>query len=84
MPALIMLTSAVDNIDIKAFLICVGIGIAIGLVTVLVLRSQLRSVRPKNAAADYVVKGSFQLRGSRDIFLYRHVHRTPKPKNNNK
>lgn len=85
MRMLMILTSGtMENIDIKALLICIGIGILIGLVTVLIMRSQLKSVRPKNAAADYVVRGSFQLRHSRDIFLYRHVHRTPKPKNNNK
>ena len=71
-----------ENIDMTALLICIGIGILIGLVAVLIMRSQLKSVRPNNAAAAYVVSGSFQLRHSRDIFLYRNVHRTPRPKNN--
>lgn len=80
-----MLTSGVlDSIDWTAVLVCVGIGLLIGLITVLVMRGQLKSVRPQNAAADYVVPGSFRLRNSRDIFLYRNVTRTPRPKNNNK
>ena len=83
-PLVILSSVTGENIDIKALLICIGIGILIGLVTVLVMRGQLKSVRAQNAAADYVVPGSFQLRHSRDIFLYRHVHRTPKPKNNHK
>ena len=73
-----------ENIDITALLICIGIGVLIGLVAVLIMRSQLKSVRPNDAAAPYVVSGSFRLRHSRDIFLYRNVHRTPRPKNNNK
>lgn len=85
MDTLVILTAVTgENIDLKALLICIGIGMLIGLVAVLIMRSQLKSVRPNNAAADYVVRGSFQLRHSRDIFLYRHVHRTPKPKKNNK
>lgn len=85
MHTLVILTSVtMENIDLTALLICIGIGVLIGLVTVLIMRSQLKSVRAQNAAADYVVSGSFRLRHSRDIFLYRHVHRSAKPKNNNK
>ena len=62
-------------------LICIGIGLIIGLVTVLIMRSQLKTVRSRYTAADYVVQGSFNLHHSRDIFLYRHVHRVPRPKN---
>ena len=78
-----LLTSGVtQSVDITAILICIGFGLLIGLITVLVMKSQLKSVRPQNAAADYVTAGSFQLRNSRDIFLYRHVRRTARPKNN--
>lgn len=73
-----------ESIDWTVVLISIGIGLLIGLITVLVMRSQLKSVRPKNAAADYVVPGSFRLRHSRDIFLYRNVTRTARPKNNNR
>ena len=79
------LTSAVSqDVDITALLICIGIGILVGLITVLVMRGQLKSVRPQSGAADYVVAGSFRLRQSRDIFLYRHVQRTARPKDNKK
>jgi len=73
-----------ENLDWTALLVCIGIGLLIGLITVLVMRSQLKSVRPQNAAMNYVIPGSFQLRHSRDIFLYRNVTRTPRPKNNNR
>lgn len=79
---MLLASGAAQNVNITAILICIGIGLLIGLITVMVMKGQLKSVRPKNAAADYVVSGSFQLRSSRDIFLYRHVHRTAKPKNN--
>lgn len=75
-----VLSGAAKSIDISAVLVCIGIGILVGLIAVLVMKGQLKSVRPKNAAADYVVSGSFCLRHSQDIFLYRNVHRTPKPK----
>ena len=65
-----------------ALLVCLAIGLIVGLITVLSMRSQLKSVRPKNAAGEYIVQGSFHLRHSRDIFLYRNVTRTPRPKRN--
>ena len=73
-----------ENVDWTVVLICVGIGLLIGLITVLVMRAQLKSVRPQNAAMSYVIPGSFHLRHSRDIFLYRNVTRTARPKNNNR
>lgn len=47
-----------------------------------VLKGELKTVKAKAAAADYVRQGSMQLTQSRDIFLYRNVTRTAKPKNN--
>lgn len=78
----VLTAGAARQINITGVLICIGIGLVIGLITVLVMKAQLKSVRPKHTAGDYVVPGSFRLHRSRDIFLYRHVHRTPKPKNN--
>jgi uncharacterized protein len=79
---LLLISGLAQTVDITAILICIGVGLLIGLITVLVMKGQLKSVRPKDAATEYVVAGSFQLRGSRDIFLYRHVRRTARPKNN--
>ena len=67
----------------KVLLICVAIGIVIGLITVLAMKSQLKSVRMQNQANNYMIPGSMHLTHSADIFLYRNVTRVAKPQNNN-
>lgn len=47
-----------------------------------ILKGELKSVRSKAAASDYVRSGSMNLTEDRDIFLYHTVTRTAKPKNN--
>lgn len=66
----------------KTIAICMGVGLLVGLVTVGIMASKMKSVRMQSGASDYVRPGSMQLANSRDIFLYSHVTRTPKPKNN--
>lgn len=66
----------------KTVLICAVIGIAAGLITVLVMRSQLKSVRAQRYAGSYVVPGSLNITNSRDIYLYRNVTRRERPKSN--
>jgi len=66
----------------KTFAICMLIGMALGGVAVLVMVVQMKSVRPRHEAADYIIPGSTRLTNSRDIFLYSHVTRRAKPKNN--
>ncbi|MCL2079445.1 MAG: hypothetical protein FWH17_06320 [Oscillospiraceae bacterium] len=53
-------------------------GIIVGVWT-----AQLKTVRPKNHACDYVKQGSMNLSLRRDIFLYRNVRKVAKPQNNN-
>ena len=59
-----------------SLLIALAVGLIAGLITVLVMKSQLKSIRPRNQANDYVKSGSMRLTGSSDIFLYRNVSRT--------
>ena len=51
------------------------------LITVCVMRSRLKSVRPERAAADYVRAGSMEITHSSDYFLYSTVsrHKRPEP-----
>ena len=49
-------------------------------VVVSVMKSQLRSVAFQENAASYVREGSMNLTNSRELFLYRDVHRTERPK----
>lgn len=64
------------------FVFCLLIGLAAGGITAGIMAGKNRSVRPKNSAADYVRSGSLQVTVSRDIYLYHHITRTPKPQNN--
>lgn len=63
-------------------LIAAAVGAITAAAGILYLRSQLKSVRPVNNAADYMKPGSLNITERRDLFLYRNVTRTPRPKNN--
>ncbi len=61
-----------------------GISLLLGLVLALVItgimRSQLKSVRSKSGAGDYVVSGSLVMTQVSDLYLYSHVSRVARPK----
>ena len=71
------LIEALGNVFIIAIVALGG-----GFITTGIMRSQLKSVRRKNSASDYVRDGSFKVTNSRDIFLYRKVDRRQRPKEN--
>jgi uncharacterized protein len=60
-------------------LIAVVAGLVISLIVVLIMKSQLTSVRMQNNANSYVKAGSFKLTQSGDYFMYRNVTKTPRP-----
>lgn len=60
----------------KFLLIALAVGLAAGLITVLVMKSQLKSVRQQHQANVYMKSGSLRLTQSSDIYLYRNVSRT--------
>lgn len=66
----------------KTIAISMIVGFAIAGIAVGVMAYQMKSVRQQRDASDYVRSGSMQIRDRRDIFLYSHVSRTPKPKSN--
>ena len=71
-----------ENTGFGTFLVCLMIGLAAGGITAGIMAGKNRSVRQKDNAADYVRRGSLTVNVSRDIYLYHHVVRTPKPQNN--
>lgn len=71
-----------ENDLLGSVLIAVGIGFVLSLIITGVMRCGMKSVRFKPDAADYLQKGSVHLSRSHDMFLYRQVSRTAKPKNN--
>lgn len=75
----------VDNMPHEPLsILYLGLALVIGLVTALivtgVMKSQLKSVALQQDAASYVREGSMKLTNQRDLFLYRDVHRTERPK----
>ena len=60
--------------------LALGIGLVLAWVIVGVMKGQLRSVAFQENAASYVREGSMKLTNQRDLFLYRDVHRTERPK----
>ena len=75
----------VDNMPHEPLsILYLGLALVIGLVTALivtgVMKSQLKSVALQQDAASYVRQGSMKLTNQRDLFLYREVHRTERPK----
>ena len=61
-------------------IISLVVGLIVALIATGIMRGKLKSVRAKHQAADYVRPGSMKVTQSREIFLYDHVSRTPRPK----
>ena len=59
----------------ETLVIAVIVGFVLALITVTVMKGNLKSVRPKNEAAAYVIPNSLDLHISHDRFLYRNVRR---------
>lgn len=66
----------------KSLLICLVIGFVVALIVVLIMKSQLKSVRRNDTAAEYIRQGSMVVTESRDLFLYRNVTKVKKAENN--
>ena len=60
-------------------LVAIGIGASIAFITVLIMKSQLKSVRSQPAANNYLKGGSLNLTTQREIFLYSTITRRAKP-----
>ncbi|MBQ9946404.1 MAG: TPM domain-containing protein [Clostridia bacterium] len=71
-----------DFFNIKWFLVAIVIGVIIAFIYTASLKSQLKTVRSKASAKDYVIPGSLHLTQQRDVFMYSNVKKIPKPKEN--
>ena len=58
------------------------IGVLVGQIVGKVLKGQLKTVHRVNQARNYVKPGSMNLQTQNDVFLYRDIRRTPKPRDN--
>ena len=59
------------------------IGAVIAFIPLLIMKSRLKTVRSQASANNYVCKDSLNISESRDMFLYSHIDKKEKPKNNN-
>ncbi len=57
-------------------------GLAVGGITVLIMRSSMNSRKKQHSASQYLASGSFHLRSHQDLFLYSNVTKTRKQQNN--
>ena len=65
-----------EPLSLMYLFLAVGIGLVLAWVVVGVMKSRLHSVAFQENAASYVREGSMNLTNSRELFLYRDVHRT--------
>ncbi len=64
------------------FVITFGIGFIISLIVTGGMKRKLKSIRPQSTADIYVKRDSMHITKRNDLFLYRHIDRIKKPKNN--
>ncbi len=64
----------------RMIIISLGLGVIVGFIGVSIMKRNLKSVAPRNEASDYVRKDSFRINNRNDIFLYRTVTKTARPK----
>lgn len=62
--------------------IALAAGFIIALIATGIMRSQLKTVYSRPVADNYIRKGSINITKRSDLFLYRHVSRREKPKDN--
>ena len=73
-----------EPLSFFAVIVSLVIGLIIALISVAVMKGQLKTVYSEPAADSYVAEGSMNVTGSREFFLYRNVTRREKPKDENK
>lgn len=65
------------------FILLFGIAFIISLIATGIMKGKLKSVYSQSKADSYVKQGSMKLTKESDLFLYRHIERREKPKENN-
>ena len=65
---------------VKSFFVSLFLGLIIAFFITLAMKNQLKTVKFKENASEYVKRGSLNVTHSRDLYLYSSVTRTAKPK----
>lgn len=74
--------SAARTIQPLHIAVCLLIGLAFGGITLLIMRSQMKTARPQHGASQYLDRDSFRLNIVQDRYLYSQISKTPKPDSN--
>ncbi|MBE6655775.1 MAG: hypothetical protein E7609_02755 [Ruminococcaceae bacterium] len=77
-------TQAAADDTLLKIIVCLVIGLAVGLTVTLLMKRSMSTVRKQKRADVYVEKDSFSLTESRDIFLYSTVTRVRVNNSNNR
>lgn len=64
--------------------ISLAVGIVIALIVCLIMKSCMKTARPKHTANDYIKKNSFHITRSRDIFIYAELSKRKRVKEESK
>ncbi len=70
------------KLPLMRILIPIILGLVIGLITVSIMKSSLKTVRYKSGAEDYVKSGSLNITASHDRFLWKNITRVRRQNNN--
>ena len=68
----------------KNLIIALAIGVVLSFIVVTTMKSKLKTVHQKANASDYTRPGSMNLTASNDVFLYNHVDRTRRVKDDDR
>ncbi len=68
------------SFSLSRLLIALVIGLAAGLIVLLIMRGQMNTGRAQRSAAAYLREGSYHLQVHQDLFLYSNVTKTARPK----
>lgn len=69
--------SSSSGIQIIHVAISLLVGIAVGGITILIMRSSMKSTKRQHSASEYIMRDSFRLNAVHDMFLYSRVTKTP-------
>jgi uncharacterized protein len=65
-------------------IIAIVVGLVVALIVTGIMRSNLKSVQKQQSAVYYEKEEGLTLTKNKDIYMYKKVDRTPKPKDENK
>lgn len=77
-----LFTDTDSDYTIILVLVPLVVGIAVGGIVILIMRSKMNSAKPQRTATNYLKNGSFSLDQHLDFYLYSHVTKTPRPQSN--